>query len=141
MKITSREFAIQKHGSQMYGDKPYVYHLDQVVEEIYKLHTDKSIRDYKILEDIAYLHDTLEDTETCFREIEGLFGSVVANSVLTLTKQKGLKYDYYIRTLKRTFYALIVKIADTRCNLKQSIIDDDENRIVKYAKQLMLLEE
>ena len=26
-------------------------------------------------------------------------------------------------------------------NLKQSILDNDKNRIVKYAKQLMLLEE
>ena len=34
-----------------------------------------------------------------------------------------------------------VKIADTKANLKQSILDNDTKRIVKYAKQLMLLEE
>jgi len=34
-----------------------------------------------------------------------------------------------------------VKIADTKANLKQSILDNDTKRIVKYAKQQMLLEE
>lgn len=34
-----------------------------------------------------------------------------------------------------------VKIADTKANLKQSILDNDTKRIVKYAKQLILLEE
>lgn len=34
-----------------------------------------------------------------------------------------------------------VKIADTKANLKQSILDNDKSRIVKYAKQLMFLEE
>ena len=34
-----------------------------------------------------------------------------------------------------------IKIADTKANLKQSILDNDTKRIVKYAKQLMLLEE
>jgi hypothetical protein len=33
-----------------------------------------------------------------------------------------------------------IKIADTKANLKQSVLDNDKNRIVKYAKQLMLLE-
>ena len=141
MKITSREFAIQKHGSQMYGDKPYVYHLDQVAEEVEKLHHRQSSITSKILQDVAFLHDSLEDTDTTINEIEKIFGNTVAEAVTLLTKRSGLRYDYYIRDIKRNFYALGVKIADTRCNLKQSIIDNDEKRIVKYAKQLMLLEE
>ena len=46
-------------------------------------------------------------------------------------------------TDKAREFAIIraIKIADTRANLKQSILDNDKNRIVKYAKQLMLLEE
>ena len=33
-----------------------------------------------------------------------------------------------------------IKIANTKANFKQSILDNDKNRIVKYTKQLMLLE-
>jgi len=53
---------------------------------------------------------------------------------------EGESYEYYIEKVKSDEVAWIVKIADTRCNLRQSILDDNKGRIVKYAKQLMLLE-
>lgn len=140
MTNKAREFAIKWHGDQMYGDKPYVYHLDQVAAEVKRLHTpyDKTSQ---LLQTVAYCHDLLEDTGCEYEDLGSAFGWTVAEAVLLLTKTQGLRYDYYISRIKNNFYALGVKIADTKANLKQSILDNDKNRIVKYAKQLMLLEE
>ena len=140
MTNKAREFAIKWHGDQMYGDKPYVYHLDQVAAEVKRLHTadDKTSQ---LLQTVAYCHDLLEDTDCECEDLGSAFGWTVAEAVLLLTKTQGLRYDYYISKINNNFYALGVKIADTRANLKQSILDNDTKRIVKYAKQLMLLEE
>lgn len=141
MTIAAREFAIQKHGSQMYGQHPYVYHLDQVAEKVGEMFRHGSRSNKDTLNKVAYLHDVLEDTDTVHQELEELYGTTVADAVLLLTKCSGLSYEHYISKLKKNYYALSVKIADTRCNLKQSILDNDKNRTVKYAKQLVLLEE
>lgn len=140
MTNKAREFAIKWHGDQMYGDKPYVYHLDQVASEVKRLYTDDdSIA--QLLQTVAYCHDLLEDTNCEYECLGSAFGWTVADAVLLLTKTQGLRYDYYISNIKNNFYALSVKIADTKANLKQSILDNDTKRIVKYAKQLTLLEE
>lgn len=135
MTNKARDFAIKWHGDQMYGDKPYVYHLDQVVANLPVFMRG----DWE--GDIAYLHDVLENTECGYEELAEAFGVFIADAVYTLTKQEGVSYDYYISAIKSRRISRIVKIADTKANLKQSILDNDKNRIVKYAKQLMLLEE
>lgn len=76
--ITSRDFAILMHGDQPYGgDKPYVYHLDHVVD---------ILRNYgftdQLYVDSGYLHDVLEDCpDTSYEEILKLFGQEVADIV------------------------------------------------------------
>lgn len=42
MTNKARDFAIKWHGDQKYGDKPYVYHLDQVAEIVSKSNQDRS---------------------------------------------------------------------------------------------------
>lgn len=141
MTNKARDFAICWHGDQMYGDKPYVYHLDQVVEIVVSSHKVHSIGTQKLLKDIAYLHDVMEDCGVTLYQLADEFGTEIGHAVDLLTKSPDVTYDNYITRLKENFYAKAVKIADTKANLKQSILDDDKNRIVKYAKQLMLLEE
>ena len=135
MTNKARDFAIKWHGDQMYGDKPYVYHLDQVAAQLPVFMRS----DWEA--DVAYLHDILKDTNCTYRDIERSFGTFIADAVDTLTKKEGVSYDWYISSVKSQRVARIVKIADTKANLRQSILDNDKNRIVKYAKQLMLLEE
>ena len=137
----ARDFAIKWHGDQMYGDKPYVYHLDQVADIVSRDNQDRSSGTMQWLIEVAYLHDCAEDCGVTYYQLADLFGVEVAHSVLLLTKSKDVLYDDYISRIKQNFYARTVKIADTKANLKQSILDNDKNRIVKYAKQLMLLEE
>lgn len=131
-----RDFAIKWHGNQMYGDKPYVYHLDQVAAQLLRRYGGDSLE-----VTTSYCHDLLEDTACEWEDLGYAFGWTVADAVICMTKQKGEAYDDYISRVMSNQLSLIVKIADTKANLRQSIVDNDKNRIVKYAKQLMLLEE
>jgi len=137
MTNKARDFAIKWHGDQMYGDKPYVYHLDQVADNVSAMGYVESAPEYIT----AYMHDLGEDTNCSYLEIKQAFGWKVATATETLAKCDEVPYDVYIKNIKKNRIARIVKIADTKANLKQSILDNDKNRIVKYAKQLMLLEE
>lgn len=76
-------FAKFKHKDQKrkYTNEPYFYHCTEVAEAIRQLALDDS-------EDMicaAYLHDTIEDTDTDFNEIEKYFGEEVEELVYWLT--------------------------------------------------------
>lgn len=131
----ARKFAIQHHGDQKYGDKPYVYHLDCVFNKL-----DTSFPYSSRVGAVAYLHDILEDTDCEYEDLEKNFGFVIADNVLRLTKDKQIDYQDYITIVKGSLISHAVKIADTKANLTQSVLDDNKIRIVKYAKQLVLLE-
>ncbi len=51
-------FALEKHAGQMYGNKPYEYHLQGVVDNL-------TSRDEEVIA-IAWLHDIMEDTTVGF---------------------------------------------------------------------------
>lgn len=137
MTSKARDFAIKWHGDQMYGDKPYVYHLDQVADNVSAIGYGSWEPEYTV----AYLHDIYEDANCSYLEIAKEFGDDIADAVVAMSKTEGEPYDHYIWRVKQNEIAWTVKIADTKANLRQSILDNDKNRIVKYAKQLMLLEE
>lgn len=128
----AREFAIQYHGDQKYGDKPYVYHLDKVASYVGNAHFKVQV--------VAYLHDVLEDTDCDYETVAFNFGEDVAYAVELLTKFPDYEYNAYISDIKTNGMAHAVKIADTKANLAQSVLDGNKGRIVKYAKQLVLLE-
>lgn len=137
MTNKARDFAIKWHGDQMYGDKPYVYHLDQVADNVSAIGYGSWEPEYTV----AYLHDVHEDTNCSYLDILKEFGTEVTDAIIALSKTEWEPYDHYIWRVKQNEIAWTVKIADTKANLKQSILDNDKNRIVKYAKQLILLEE
>lgn len=141
MSVSAREYAVKLHADQMYGDKPYSFHLEQVALTVIRDNYFRSANTLNILVDVAYLHDVMEDCGVSYHDLADLFGVVVAGAVDLLTKKDGVPYGKYIEGIKRNFYAKVVKIADTKANLKQSVLDNDRNRIVKYAKQLILLED
>lgn len=124
-------FAIDFHGGQMYGEKPYSYHLFEVRSKLLDQDEDTQV--------VAILHDVLEDTACTYWEIEAKFGTAVAKAVARLTKVEGLEYDDYIEGIRDNPMALKVKIADTLCNLTQSHKEGNLKRIRKYSKQMYLL--
>jgi (p)ppGpp synthase/HD superfamily hydrolase len=134
MKVKAELFALEKHCGQLYGEHDYSYHLKQVVDMVDSLYGDDDE-----LKTIAWLHDVIEDTNATPPEIKTEFGVGTMLSVLALTKVYGESYADYILKVKSNEDAIKVKIADTMCNLIESIKESSLYRTGKYAKQLHLL--
>lgn len=120
-------FAAKAHLKQhMPGQElPYLLHITQVCGEVIhaltlsseNLNTDLAIQ-------AALLHDTIEDTEVTFKDIEVEFGPTVAKGVLALTKDENLPKpdqmpDSIKRILKESAEIRIVKMADRIVNLQE----------------------
>ena len=128
-------FASLAHLDQKYGREPYFVHLQAVAEMTIRLGGDD------IAEQVAWLHDVVEDTHVTIDRILENFGGVVAVAVQFLSKQEGQAYEDYIKLVRSNPIALLVKKADTLCNLIQSTLQGNRKRIMKYTKQLQLLTE
>jgi (p)ppGpp synthase/HD superfamily hydrolase len=116
----AREFAIIKHGDQKYGDdKPYVVHLDGVSEVLSKYGFTQEM--FPHLHIVAYLHDTMEDTQTTSFEISEKFGSEVLKDVWALTEEPGKnRKERHQKTFPKLFKrwtARCVKLADRISNV------------------------
>jgi (p)ppGpp synthase/HD superfamily hydrolase len=110
----AKAFSVRKHGQQTrkYDKAPYTAHLDGVVA-ILKRH---GVTEPVILA-AAYLHDTVEKTDTSVREIIDLFGTDVAKLVYWLTddersNRKTRKLMSAWRLSRAPWDAKLIKLAD-----------------------------
>lgn len=143
------------HQGQKYGVYDYFEeHIEDVVERVTEFTKDfqcKEMIEFCII--TAYLHDVLEDSTTLEETVWDLFGKHICIAVTTLSKSycysdrdgdvirtKPKQYAEYIEDIKSDDVALIVKLCDTRSNLRASLRDNNYKRIEKYNTQLMLLE-
>jgi len=130
-------FAKEYHLGQCYGDIPYYKHLEETsnfIEEMMIYNNDSEILQ------VAWLHDVVEDTNVTYDDLDEFgFSDKVVEGVRHITKEKGEKYFDYIDKVKSDEYAHIVKIADTFCNLRNSIKENNIKRIRKYTNQLKFL--
>lgn len=108
----ARDFALEKHQGQVrkHDGKPYIAHLDGVVG-ILKEHG------YRTPEIIAaaFLHDTLEKTDTTVEELIEKFGPTVAELVYWLTDtEKGSTGALQAawRLSRAPWHAKLIKLAD-----------------------------
>ncbi len=118
--VGAEKFARDKHKHQTRNnpDIPYSDHLEKVVENLRNL----GITDEIIL-CAGWLHDTIEDTDTDYDDIEKDFGKETADIVATMTKDtRMVKQDReiaYCKQLKEgSWQAQIVKFADILANLR-----------------------
>jgi (p)ppGpp synthase/HD superfamily hydrolase len=108
--------------------------------------------DYPIEKCVAYLHDSLEDTDldtVTLAEIlsnEGIsLGDTfdIVDAVEALTKVKGEPYSIYLERVKRSPLATKVKISDLIHNSDlsrlSSVTDADIKRTEKYKKAIEFL--
>lgn len=115
-------FAAARHTDQRRkGDRgePYINHLVEVAALVAAATGGKDPN----LTAAAVLHDTLEDTETTFTELEEAFNRDVAELVAELTDDKKLpkqtRKDLQVaNTPKKSARARIIKIADKTSNLR-----------------------
>jgi (p)ppGpp synthase/HD superfamily hydrolase len=110
----ARDFAIAKHSGQVrkHDGRPYMVHLDAVAAILEEY-------GYKSPEIIAaaFLHDTIEKSDTSIEEIHQKFGETVAELVYWLTDtEKGSRTSRAIqaawRLSRAPWDAKLIKLAD-----------------------------
>lgn len=112
----------------------YIHHPEFVADHV-------TADDEKI---VAYLHDTVEDTNLKPDIIKELFGEDILKSVLMLTHNKDEDYLEYVKRVKTDKVARAVKIADLTHNMQLDRIpnptEKDYKRLEKYKKAIEILE-
>lgn len=131
----AKELAEKYHADQKYGDKPYMYHLNAVVESVKRKWGDGN----RALLAVAILHDILEDTDCTEVTLQNKVGKDITKYVIALSKIEGEEYSNYIYRVKEFHYSKEIKIHDTLVNLTESIMADSAYRVKKYSNQLQLL--
>lgn len=140
-------FAGEKHKTQKVPgtDSNYLLHVSNVAMEIVMAHHAAGNFDLNLAIQLALLHDTLEDTNTRFSELEELFGERVALGVRALTKNKELpgKEEQMLDSLRR-INALekevgLVKLADRITNLQEPPAYWDTAKKSAYCKEAELI--
>ena len=132
--VDARNFAKKKHAGQLRknGKTTTFSHLKDVVKNLKKMKvTNKGIIC------AAWLHDTIEDTDTDFDSIKNRFGKNVADIVVSVTKdnrlprkQREIKYAKDLKT--SSVKAKIVKIADILANVNDA---PNAGRNTQWEKQ------
>ncbi|XP_067829376.1 guanosine-3',5'-bis(diphosphate) 3'-pyrophosphohydrolase MESH1 isoform X1 [Heptranchias perlo] len=120
--LEAADFAAKKHKNQRRNDPegtPYINH-PLGVSRI--LSHEAAITDVVVLQ-AALLHDTVEDTDTTFAEIEEKFGEKVRSIVAEVTDDKSLlKEERKQRQIEHAPHcsreAKLVKLADKLYNLR-----------------------
>lgn len=118
MEETARQFAIRCHGKQKKGNQLTIEHVGEVVENL----RQAQIQDTSVL-CIAWLHDTIENTNTTYDDIYAEFGAVIASCVASLSKDPRLPDKertraYELQLAKARWEAKVVKLADIMANLQ-----------------------
>lgn len=119
--MKAQQFAVKAHGDQKYGDKPYEYHLQKVVDNV------RSFGGNENQIQAAYLHDVLEDTYIEKDELEKKFGKDVAD-IVDLLSNTGNKEETFKR-IRTNPDAVFVKLADRLANTSEGKKND------KYRKE------
>jgi guanosine-3',5'-bis(diphosphate) 3'-pyrophosphohydrolase len=120
--VKALAFSARKHRDQRRKDvqaTPYVNHPITLMEILV---SEGEVYDGEILI-TALLHDTIEDTETTFDEIEAEFGLVIAGLVMEVTddkslsklERKAMQIDHAPNLSEK---AKLVKLADKIANLR-----------------------
>uniref|UniRef100_A0A182VPN7 Guanosine-3',5'-bis(diphosphate) 3'-pyrophosphohydrolase MESH1 n=1 Tax=Anopheles minimus TaxID=112268 RepID=A0A182VPN7_9DIPT len=114
-------FAAVKHRNQRRLDTDETPYINHPIGVAYIL-TDAGITDLEVLQAVI-LHDTVEDTDATFEEIESLFGTNVCSIVREVTDDKSLpkqerKRLQIERASGKSHQAKLVKLADKIYNLR-----------------------
>lgn len=134
------EFAAEKHRLQTRKNAektPYISHPIGVAHHLMDI---GEVRDSSVIIG-ALLHDTLEDTQTTFEEIESKFGTQVAEYVREMTDDKSLATEarkrlQVINAAHKSKGAAQIKLADKLYNLNDLLEnppkDWTQSRIDRY---------
>lgn len=127
------------HGQVDKAGMPYIFHPVHLAEAM----------DDEVSCCVALLHDTVEDTDITFADLEAIFPKDVLDALKLLTHRDGTDYFEYVRAIRENPVAVKVKLADIAHNSDQSRLTGcemtEETKAYfrsKYAKaKAILLEE
>lgn len=138
--ITAKTIARVAHKDRLFGPVLWEKYLEAVADQVVQ-----SFGEDTRLIDIAWLHDIFELTDIGKRHLRS-FGvdKEVIYAVVLLTKTREVPYKDYINRLIKdkdegSGLAWKVKVASTLTNLASSVISNEQERITKYSKQIILL--
>ena len=121
----ARQIAIAAHADQLYGDKPYAYHLQAVVDILKRFGAKLEDATTAPLLIAAWLHDSLEDTALTRAEVEQRFGGEVAELVWRVTDEPGAtrkeRKPATYRKTRENETAIVLKLADRIANVEASL--------------------
>ena len=128
----AKMFAERAHKGQKYGKEPYTVHLAAAARVARKFKLGKTI------EAAAWLHDTLEDTDTTLLSIIREFNTEVAQLVRAVTDVPADKRDRRIRKTLPKIYkagrdAVAVKLCDRIANAEAS--KNTPHKLKMYQKE------
>lgn len=133
------QYATKAHAGQTRsGGDPYISHPVRVADHIRKY---KQSHNLDALISAAYLHDTIEDTDTTQEVLHDLFGGLVASLVQELTsdpaqiKKMGKAQYLAHKMAAMSSYALVIKLADRLDNVKDITTAKTPEWRIKYAKE------
>lgn len=118
-------FSADKHRDQRRKDQSATPYINHPIGLVSILCHEGGIYDPEVLMG-ALLHDTVEDTDTQFSDIEGLFGPGVEHIVRQVTDDKSLpsavrKQQQIDHAAQATDQAKLVKLADKIHNLRDLV--------------------
>jgi len=112
----AKQFAMQAHGEQLYGDQAYAEHLRRVSYQARELSQEYEV-DPDLTGAVGWLHDCLEDTTTTAENLlSSGFDPRVVDAVVLLSHEKGEERSIYLKKISQNLLALIVKSADNNDN-------------------------
>jgi (p)ppGpp synthase/HD superfamily hydrolase len=132
----ARIFAVERHGEQKYGDRPYEEHLCAVVVMLCTYGFDGR---YPELCAAGWCHDVVEDTATTIAEVRERFGVEVARLVWAVTNEPGKNRKEralatYPKIRAAGSHAVTLKLCDRIANVEASRRSED-SKLSMYRKE------
>ena len=130
--------AVTSHAGQFdKGGNPYILHPLKLLHWAISAGYDDEIQQ------IAVLHDVIEDCDVTFRDLESVFSRRVVEGVRALTKMKGQTYEEYQQAVMGNLDAVKVKMLDLRHNSDirrlKGVSEKDILRVKKYHEFYLTL--
>ena len=136
LDVLASNLAEHFHAGQKYGERGYFKcHIKGVVLRVKDNYYGQFLnQDFRRIEAIcvAYLHDILEDTDCEIGTIINVFGHVIGEAVIAITKRKGIKRSEYLYAVKQNPLARFVKICDAEFNRDSCLYEGDTKRAEYY---------
>ena len=133
-------------GQYRWNGEPYILHPLRVMMAVLPQDNSHPTEDHINMAMVAVLHDTVEDTNLTFADLE-MFPKYIVDAVKRMTKFKDDDYKKYIEEIKTDEYARQVKIADLYDNMniisistqKYQFTPKSSKRLEKYHKSYFYL--